>query len=635
MASRSPLTAIVASSLRPIALNAAADAVDLARRAQPDAPDGYTPKNVDCPSTRPSVRSASTLSKSESDFLNARRKKTIPAMRDFLSSLKIDGFDVNAYFERHNSNQSSLPNVGLAFSGGGYRACLNGAGAVQAFDSRESNSSVQNGGLGGLLQSATYVAGLSGGSWLVGSIYVNNFTTISDLLNNDNVWGFDNSIFEGPDDGGIQLLDSTDYFDTIHDEVDDKENANYNTTITDYWGRALSFQMVNATDGGPAFTWSSIRDQPGFSDGEMPYPLVVADARAPGELIISGNSSVYEFSAYEFGTWDPTTFGFVDMEFVGSAFDNGKLPNDASCVRGFDNAGYVMGTSSSLFNQFLLQVNSTGLPDVIQKALTKILSTIGEDQEDIASYKPNPFFNYNKTGLSKTANTNQLTLVDGGSDLQNIPLQPLIQPVRNTDVIFAVDSSADTKNNWPNGTALVATYERSHGSIANGTAFPTIPDVNTFVNLGLNNRPTFFGCDAGNTSSPTPLVVYIPNAPYVFLSNVTTFTPSFNTSERNAIVENGRQVATLGNGIVDKQWQTCVGCAVLSRSFNRTGTDVPDVCQQCFQRYCWNGTTDSRQPAEYLPGFKANELDLDDAAGVVSVSRVMMGLAVVVGLWLM
>lgn len=46
------------------------------------------------------------------------------------------------------------------------------------------------------------------------------------------------------------------------------------------------------------------------------------------------------------------------------------------------------------------------------------------------------------------ASTRQLTLVDGGENGENIPLHPLIQPARELDVIFAIDSSADTDYNW-------------------------------------------------------------------------------------------------------------------------------------------------------------------------------------------
>jgi lysophospholipase len=78
------------------------------------------------------------------------------------------------------------------------------------------------------------------------------------------------------------------------------------------------------------------------------------------------------------------------MEYVGSNFSAGILPSNEKCVRGFDNAGYVMGTSSSLFNQFLLQINNTNIPSLFKDALTKILSQVGQDNNDIATYSPNP-----------------------------------------------------------------------------------------------------------------------------------------------------------------------------------------------------------------------------------------------------
>ncbi|MCJ1438861.1 Lysophospholipase 1 [Xylographa pallens] len=588
----------------------------LEARALPNAPNGYTPQGGDCPSTRPTLRTAEGLSPQETSWLETRRNVTLPAMEQLLNRLNISGFDASTYFSNNMGNTSMLPNVAVAVSGGGYRACLNGGGAIQSFDSRENNSTAA-GHLGGLLQSATYLAGLSGGGWLVGSIFVNNFTTISGLLYNNNassVWEFQNSIFEGPATGGLQVLDSTEYFDTIYNEVQGK-TVHYDTSITDYWGRALSFQLVNASDGGPDYTWSSTASEDFFTSGQSPMPILVTDGRAPGQLLISGNTTVYEFNPWEFGTFDPTTYGFVPLEFLGSNFSGGVLPPNDQCVRGFDNVGYVMGTSSSLFNSFLLNINTTSIPSAFKTVLTHLLTTIGQDNDDIASYTPNPFLGFHNS-TSHVAQSPTLTLVDGGEDLQNIPLHPLLQPPRAVDVIFAVDSSADTTYNWPNGTSLVATYQRALNAsgIANGTAFPAVPDQNSFVNLGLNARPTFFGCNASNATGPTPLVVYLPNAPYVYYSNVSTFDPSYNTSERDAIVANGHAVASRANATVDPLWPACVGCAILSRSFDRTGTPVPSVCAQCFQSYCWDGTLNSTLPAEYDPVVKLGEVDVQSAA---------------------
>jgi hypothetical protein len=104
---------------------------------------------------------------------------------------------------------------------------------------------------------------------------------------------------------------------------------------------------------------------------------------------------------------------------------------------------FVVGTSSTLFSQFLLEVNKTDIPSFIITALRTILTDLGEANDDIVQYHPNPFCGYN-IATSRVADLTQLTLVDGREDLQNIPLNPLIQPYRAVDVIFAVDSSADT-----------------------------------------------------------------------------------------------------------------------------------------------------------------------------------------------
>jgi lysophospholipase len=590
-----------------------ADAAIAVRRGLPDAPSGYTPAEVNCPSTRPSIRLADGLSQNEIDWTKKRRQNTLNPMKELLSRLDITGLNTTSYINSHSNDLSNIPNIGIAASGGGWRALLNAAGAVAAFDSRTANAT-NAGHLGGLLQSSTYLAGLSGGSWLVGSLFMNNFTTVPSLLDSvatdtasGFLWGFEESILAGPPSGGIisSIVDTVDYFTTIYDQVSNKEDQDYNTTITDYWGRALSFQLINATDGGPSYTWSSIADQPIFKNGNTPLPLIVADGRAPGEILVSLNATNYEFNPWEMGSWDPTVYGFVPTQYVGSKFEGGLLPNSSSCIAGFDSASYVLGTSSSLFNQLILNLSSMdNIPTVFKDAIAAILARLGRKEEDIADWTPNPFFGWNSNTNPNAAN-DSLTLVDGGEDLQNIPLTPLVQPIRAVDVIFAIDSSADTVDgsaNWPNGTAMVASYERSLHDIANGTAFPAVPAQNSFVNLGLNNKPTFFGCDSSNTSAITPLIVYLPNAPYVYNSNVSTFQLEYTKAQQQAIVQNGYDVVTMGNATRDKDWPTCVGCAILQRSLERTKTAIPDVCTQCFNRYCWNGTVDNRQPSTpYAP----------------------------------
>jgi lysophospholipase len=567
-------------------------------------------------------------------------------MRELLVRAGIEGFDVGKYIDNHRSNTTALPNIAIAFSGGGYRALLNGAGALAAFDSRTPNAT-SKGHLGGLLQASTYVSALSGGGWLMGSIYANNFTSVQNIIDHKDIWQFQNSLFQGPPSGGIALLKTADYFKNIIDATNAKSDAvgDFNTSLTDIYGRGLSYQLINATDGGPSYTFSSIQNGADFSSGNAPMPILVADERAPGDVIISLNATVYEFNPYEMGSFDPTTYGFAPLKYIGSNFTNGQLPQGQGCVAGFDNLGFVMGTSSSLFNQIFLNLGGISLPDVFKNAIASVLAGLGKDDNDVADYTPNPFLGFHND-TNPSAGKERLTLVDGGEDLQNLPLNPVIQPMRKVDVIFAVDSSADTveannpSQNWPNGTAMVATYQRANTNIMNKTAFPYIPGQDTFVALGFNNRPAFFGCNSSNVTSGDnipPLIVYVPNSPYVFWSNQSTFgNLDYSIAERNAMIENGYDVATQANSTRQgaSNWPTCVACAIISRSLERNGESIPQACQQCFTQYCWNGTIASTS-APYTPSLVLAQINTKSGVGKYAPNTFGVALVALVSVYLM
>lgn len=223
-----------------------------------------------------------------------------------------------------------------------------------------------------------------------------------------------------------------------------KVDADFNTTITDYWGRALSYQLVNSTDGGPAYTFSSVANDTDFSVVNTPMPIIIALGQAPGQLQVPSNATVFEFNPWEMGSYDPGAAAFAPLKYVGSDFNNGQISRTGKCIAGVDNAGFVMGTSSSLFNQAFLQIGkASGVPDVFVRALNQTLESIGNAKKDIASW-PNPFFKFDSDS-NANANSTLLTLVDGGEALENIPLHPLTLKDRHLDVVFAIDGSADTQ----------------------------------------------------------------------------------------------------------------------------------------------------------------------------------------------
>lgn len=68
----------------------------------------------------------------------------------------------------------------------------------------------------------------------------------------------------------------------------------------------------------------------------------------------------------------------------------------------------------------------------------------------------------------------------------------------------------------------------------------------------------------------------------------------------------------MGNGTVESTWTTCVGCAILHRSFGKTETSIPDVCQICLQKFCWDGSVDN-PGAKYHPKPKIRSFRKSDS----------------------
>jgi lysophospholipase len=59
--------------------------------------------------------------------------------------------------------------------------------------------------------------------------------------------------------------------------------------------------------------------------------------------LVALNTTIFEINPWELGIFDPTTFGFVPLKYIGSTFSAGVMPASEGCVHGYDNAGYIMG----------------------------------------------------------------------------------------------------------------------------------------------------------------------------------------------------------------------------------------------------------------------------------------------------
>jgi lysophospholipase len=111
--------------------------------------------------------------------------------------------------------------------------------------------------------------------------------------------------------------------------------------------------LLYGADGGVSDHLSDLRSLSNFTSYVVPYPIITSLGvkTQDGECLPGPNATQYEFSPYEFGSWDQGVSAFASTQYLGSTLNNGKPASSTSCVTGFDNTGLVLGTSSSLFNE--------------------------------------------------------------------------------------------------------------------------------------------------------------------------------------------------------------------------------------------------------------------------------------------
>lgn len=384
------------------------------------------------------------------------------------------------------------------------------------------------------------------------------------------------------------LLAAVAYAEVVRDLVE-KAEAGFEVTLTDPWGRLLSYQLLYGDDGGVATTFSGVQENSNFTEYNVPFPIITALGvkRSYGDCYPGPNATTYEFSPFEFGSWDLDVSAFTPTAYLGTYLVDG-VAETSECVTNYDNLGYIFGTSSSLFNDLCVEltiipgVNST---DPGYTALAEDLAAMLEEAQELTTNEEyavyvNPFYNYTSTtpgSFHNIANNvsaqEELYLVDGGEALQNNPVFPMLVAARALDVVLVNDNSADTAAYYPNGSELYTTYIQSLN--AGYTRMPVIPPTETFIAEGLNQRATFFGCNDTDVIT----IIYLPNYNYTTAA-VATLQLQYDVSETDALIANGVQVATQGGA---EGWNTCLACGIMAK----TGDTLPDACTACLAEYCW------------------------------------------------
>jgi lysophospholipase len=351
-------------------------------------PSTYAPEPAKCPSG-PLVRPANGLASSEKSYVEKRRQIATPVLAKWLQSVD-KSFSV-----------AKLPTIGLVSSGGGYRSMLLGGGLIKAMDARESNETTKS-----LYQAFTYHAGLSGGAWLLSSLAGNDHPTISSLKKD--LWQdalVKNSLYP-------TNTETSKEFPVVQRDLASKSRAGFLPTVADGWGRFLAFQVLRGAFGGAGKTWSSVAHSPSFEAGQAPYPIItvlgVNEKDIYGVCDPFDNSTQYEFTPYEFGSWDRRVAAFTPTESLGSALSNG-VPKNGTCVRNYDEIGYIIGTSSNKFQESCGETSLAVIAAVLQPIVN---SAQNVSRRNLYAPYPNPFLNY--PGSPEVASQPELLLVDGG-----------------------------------------------------------------------------------------------------------------------------------------------------------------------------------------------------------------------------
>ena len=361
----------------------------------------YAPISVQCPST-PLVRPATSLNSQEASYVSSRKTKADSSLASWLK-------------KRGAFSTSSLPVVGFASSGGGYRALLETAGVVQGFDIRDSSV-----GTSGVYQGLTYESGLSGGSWFLSSLAGNNWPTVSSLR--DGLWeqAFQNSLLVP---ANLLSTSGLTFYAAITADLAAKQAAGYDTTIVDPYGRLLSYQLLYGTDGGVGVELSGLTSLSNFKAHNVPYPIIITTTDFPekGQCYPTIDGPIFEFHPYEYGSWDQGVSAFANTKYMGTNMNNGKPVASSKCTQRYDNIGYVFGTSADVFNGVCGTIapsnNTADLPGVLEGLVTQ---THVAQADDIFGIYPNPFYHYQRSSLVKKQK--ELTLSDGGEAGQNIPV---------------------------------------------------------------------------------------------------------------------------------------------------------------------------------------------------------------------
>ena len=453
-------------------------------------------------------------------------------------------------------------------------------------------------GTGGLLQSLSYIAGESGGAWLLGSWYSQGLPQFDEMLNN--IYLNESILFPG---GPKNLPFLGEVITKTLKATSEKKANGFNISVADVYSGLISQNILPSEVAfdpeSTGLTLSGLAQVPSVQNYSAPIPIMIS-LQKDRDTMIKGHdtcppASIWEWSIFESGTFAKNVSSFIRSDKIGSFLSGGK---DQSCVKGGDSLPWVLATATAAYSQGLhrdpildkLEACMES-PDVMQSAMCNLLRynildlklDVDTDRTHLTTPAaiPNPF---RDMGSVQNSEDDEIYFTDVGP-CEQIPLFSLLQKGRELDVIFALDAT-EGNTSWPSGLAL--SISASHARKV-GLAVPETPNLREFQSQkNLTTKATFFGC----YQREAPAIVYIPNHEVSYPSNFSYSKFAWTVEEQEAMLQNGFDQMTEGD------LPLCVSCLLASRqkdSCDDTLTEEElfwpisrrDQCEQCFHKYCW------------------------------------------------
>ena len=406
------------------------------------------------------VRQSTQLCAQETEFVGKRRTVAQGALEKALGT---------------KLKNSAVPVIGVAVSGGGYRAMIGCVGLIMGLQGA------------GRFDGVTYLSTCSGSTWAVAP-WMAEGTAIGDFRENLLPRVRENLTLPVPEKAtmrqiGLHLLA--------------KKIQGQSVTIVDLWGALVARKLLNAPDG--HFLKPGLSLLAGkLSRGTVPMPIFTAVCN---NICPDSHYEWFEFTPLEMGS----TYlqAFVPIWAYGRPFKNGTSTDFAR----EQSMAYGLGIFGSAFSIRVgdildrIPLGDSFNDKAVQDIFRTLLASFRTEVEAIRKQALLPAGNIHNFArdLVKTpasAKTKELIKLSDAGHHANNPLPPLLRRERGLDIILVFDFSGGSMVGAPQLKPFVE-YCRRHGLV-----FP----VGDWTRAGVDNI-TIFG-DPNDLKSP--VIVYIP-----------------------------------------------------------------------------------------------------------------------------